>query len=188
MRGVGISGRFLLVAVAVALTGVAWLTQATGDLSPWVDAKGTIQLPEDFRTRMVHLGSWFVPEGAAGGFHDVYTEPESVAAFRRTGEFPDGATLVKELRGSVAKDYSTGQGVHRANDELKQWFVMIKDSAGRFPDNPLWGNGWGWALFKGDDPSTNVATDFRPDCMGCHIPARETDWVFIEGYPTLASD
>jgi len=26
----------------------------------------------------------------------------------------------------------------------KVWFVMIKDEKGRYPGNPLWGDGWGW--------------------------------------------
>ena len=38
-----------------------------------VDKHGNITLPNDFRNEMVHLGSWFVPEGGASGFHDVYT-------------------------------------------------------------------------------------------------------------------
>ena len=37
-----------------------------------VDAKGSVQFPDNFRMTMVHLGSWFVPEGDASGFHDVY--------------------------------------------------------------------------------------------------------------------
>jgi hypothetical protein len=39
--------------------------------SPYVDASGNISLPDDFRTTMVHLGSWFVPEGGASGFQGV---------------------------------------------------------------------------------------------------------------------
>ena len=134
---------------------------------------------------MVHLGSWFVPEGDASGFHDVYTEASSVEAFRKTGRFPDGATLVKELRSSLAANYTTGNGVSRATSEIKQWFVMIKDERGRFPGNPNWGEGWGWALFKPDHPKRNVATHYRTDCLACHIPAQANDWVYIEGYPTL---
>ena len=28
------------------------------------------------------------------------------------------------------------------------WFVLIKDSQGHYPHNPLRGDGWGWAVFK----------------------------------------
>ena len=155
------------------------------EFSPHVDGSGNISLPEDFRTSMVHLGSWFVPEGGASGFHDVYTEKESVQAYRETGKFPDGATLVKELRASRTGNYTTGQNVAYATEGIKQWFVMIKDARGRFADNPLWGNGWGWALYRPDDPSKNVATDYKNDCLGCHVPAKDKDWVYTEAYPTL---
>ncbi|MEL7374909.1 MAG: cytochrome P460 family protein [Pseudomonadota bacterium] len=60
-----------------------------------------------------------------------------------------------------------------------------KDTKGRFADNPLWGEGWGWALYKPDAPQTNVATDFQKDCIGCHIPAKDTDYVYVDAYPTL---
>ena len=183
-RRIPLAGLLLTLGLATAGQLAA---EAEKDFSPWVDAQGAITLPEDFRAKMVHLGSWFVPEGAASGFHDVYTEPASVEAYRKTGKFPDGATLVKELRGAVAKDLTTGKNVSRANDELKQWFVMIKDSQGRFADNPIWGNGWGWALYLGNDPAKNVAVDFRRDCLGCHVPAASTDWVYVEAYPTLIS-
>jgi hypothetical protein len=153
--------------------------------SPNVDAAGNISLPDDFRATMVHLGSWFVPEGGASGFHDVYTEQATVEAYRQTGKFPDGATLVKELRASAAGDYTTGQNVSYATDGLKQWFVMVKDTQGRFADDPRWGDGWGWALFKPDDPASNVATDYQADCLGCHVPAKGNDWVYTEAYPTL---
>lgn len=131
------------------------------------------------------MGSWFVPEGDASGFHDVYTEASTVSAYRKTGQFPDGATIVKELRGARKGDYTTGNNVGYAVDAVKQWFVMIKDAKGRFPDNPRWGEGWGWALFKPDAPTQNAVTNYRADCLGCHVPAKANDWVYIEAYPTL---
>jgi hypothetical protein len=161
---------------------------AAEEFSPYVDAEGNISLPDGFRTSMVHLGSWFVPEGGASGFHDVYTEKESVEAYRRTGKFPDGATLVKELRASKSGSYTTGQGVSYATNGIKQWFVMIKDSKNRFAGNTLWGEGWGWALYKPDDPTSNVATNFQTDCLGCHVPAKNQDWLYTEAYPTLSAD
>jgi hypothetical protein len=160
---------------------------AQDKFSPYVDQDGNISLPPGFRAGMAHLGSWFVPQGEASGFHDVYTEKSSIEAFRKTGEFPDGATLVKELRASVAGDYTTGQGVHHATDQLKQWFVMIKDTKGRFAGNTIWGDGWGWALYKPDKPQMNVSTDYKKDCLGCHVPAKATDWVYTQAYPTLKS-
>ena len=179
--------------LAVAATGILAATiglsmssaMADDGFSPYVDAAGSISFPEGFRDDMIHLGSWFVPEGGASGFHGVYTEKATLEAFRSTGKFPDGATLIKELRGANEGTYTTGAGVKYETSSVKQWFVMIKDSKGRFADNPLWGDGWGWALYKPDNLSQNAATDYKKDCMGCHIPAKENDWIYTEAYPTL---
>ena len=65
---------------------------------------------------------------------------------------------------------------------------MIKDSKGRFADNPLWGDGWGWALFKPDDRNSNVAANYQTDCLGCHQPAKAKDWIYTEAYPILSAD
>lgn len=149
-----------------------------------VDEKGMISYPDDFRANMIHLGTWFVPDGEASGFHDVYTEMEAAKYYRENGEFPDGATVVKELRPHNTADYTTGAGVSHATSDVKQTFVMVKDTTNRFEGNPNWGEGWGWALFKGDN-SENMSENYATDCLGCHVPAKATDWLYVEAYPTL---
>lgn len=161
------------------------VTAEEAGFSPYVDKKGNISFPQGFRISMAHLGSWFVPDGGASGFHDVYTEKESIKAFRKTGKFPDGATLIKELRASEKGEYTTGQGVSHSTSGLKQWFVMIKDSKGRFAGNATWGEGWGWALFKPDHKGKNATTNYKSDCLGCHVPAKNSDWIYTEAYPVL---
>jgi len=182
-KSIRIAASLMLALVSGAMSFMSNSTEKS--FSPYVDESGNINSPQDFRSTMVHLGSWFVPEGAASGFHDVYTEKESVEVFRKTGKFPDGATLVKELRASSTSDYSTGSGVSHANNSVKQWFVMIKDRKNRFSANNLWGDGWGWALFKPGASNKNAATDYKKDCLGCHVPAKQKDWVYTEAYPTL---
>ena len=181
LTGIGVASAII---AGLSLSAIA----ADDSFSPYVDEQGNISFPDGFRTSMVHLGSWFVHEGGESGFHDVYTEEESVAAYRETGKFPDGATIVKELRASDAGTYTTGENVSYATDGLKQWFVMIKDEKGRFADNPIWGDGWGWALYKPDDKGTNVASSYKTDCLGCHVPAKSNDWVYTEAYPTLSKE
>jgi cytochrome c len=117
------------------------------------------------------------------GFHDVFTQPESVEAYKKTGKFPDGTVLVKEIRKINAGKMTTGQA-YWAGD-IASWFVMIKDAQGRFKNNPNWGEGWGWALFEAKDPNKNVSANFQKDCIPCHVPAKNTGWVYIQGYPTL---
>ncbi|MBE1273828.1 cytochrome P460 family protein [Enterovibrio baiacu] len=173
----------LLASAGVVTTSIA---SDKTSFSGLVDADGNIAFPEGFRTSMVHLGSWFVPDGGASGFHGVYTEKETVEAFRKTGKFPDGATLVKELRAHASGDFTTGAGVNYETGNLKQWFVMVKDTEGRFQDSGVWGDGWGWALFKPDNLGVNVSSDYKTDCLGCHIPAKDKDWIYTEAYPILA--
>jgi hypothetical protein len=143
----------------------------------FVGPDGSFSFPgESVRDSLAHLGSWFVPEGPAAGFHHVYTQSAAIEAFRATGAFPDGAVLVKELRNHARADYTTGANVASATGPT-QWFLMVKDTKGRFPDSPLWREGWGWALFRADEPTKNVATSFEVDCRGCHVPAQPNDWV-----------
>lgn len=171
---------------AVAITFFATFScLVAAEMPAHVGKDGSISLPDDYRATMVHMGSWYVPAGEASGFHDVYTEQSTIEHYRKTGEFPDGATLVKELRADTKGNYTTGQGVAYANDTIKQVFVMIKDSKGQFKNAALWGDGWGWALFKPDNMAKNVTTNYKTECIGCHIPAKKTDLIYVEGYPTL---
>lgn len=156
------------------------------EFSPYVSKTGEISKPTDYRDRFLHLGSWAVAtkeNGPVVEIHNVYTPAKVIEAYRRDGKFPDGATLVKEITNVSADNLTTGRSSW--STQTKVWFVMVKDSKGRFPDNPLWGDGWGWALFKADAPAKNTATDYTADCKTCHIPARQDDWIYVRGYPVL---
>lgn len=172
-----------LIAATLALPMVA----TAADFSRYVDANGGISRPENFRTEFVHLGSYAVldEKSAARGLHDVYTEKATVEHYRKTGQFPDGATLVKEIRQLQTGAMTTGNPVAWGASPAV-WFVMIKDSQGRFAGNPLWGDGWGWAQFTAASPARNTAASYKTDCLGCHLPAARTDHVFVQGYPTLS--
>ncbi len=175
----------VLALTALATVGVAAGEARISGSERFAASDGSFRFPhESYREGLVHLDSWFVPAGDAAGFHHVYTQAEAIEAFRATGAFPNGTVIVKELTGHARKNYTTGSDVASAAAPTR-WFVMVKDGSGRHPDDPLWQEGWGWALFESNAPTVNVAKSFTADCMGCHIPARETDWVYVEGYPRL---
>jgi Cytochrome P460 len=156
------------------------------NFSPYVTKDGGISRPTNYRETFLHLGSWAVatkPDKPVDEMHNVYARPEDVQAYRRDGKFPDGAVLVKDVTHVGSTKLTTGES-HWSTD-IKIWFVMIKDSKGRFPGNDLWGDGWGWALFEAKEPARNVATDYKTDCKLCHVPAKKDDWVYIRGYPVL---
>ncbi len=155
-----------------------------GAYGRFVDAEGNISLPDNFATEWAHLGSWAVAkDGGVEGIHNVYAPREEVAHFREHQEFRDGAMLVKEVRAARGAAHTTGDA--HWGEGIQVWFLMVKDAQGRFADNPLWGDGWGWALYNGDNPDRQVATDYKKDCLGCHIPAEKTDWTYIYAYPVL---
>src|SRR3546814_10636917 len=63
---------------------------------------------------------------------------------------------------------------------------MVKDDTNRFSGNPLWGDGWGWSFFEAGAPDEPVTQDYQAECLACHEPARDTDLVYVRGYPVLA--
>jgi hypothetical protein len=178
--------------VAVAIATAAPPTRSTetraDTFSRYVTKDGAISLPKDYRENFSHLGSWAVAKKAdqpVFEMHNVFAPLDDIRAYRKDGKFPDGAVLVKEITNVSSDKLTTGQASWSTDNKV--WFVMIKDSKGRFPGNDLWGDGWGWALFNANEPARNVATDYKSDCLSCHIPAKQDDWVYIRGYPILAA-
>lgn len=150
-----------------------------------VDKIGNIHKPGDYRDKYQALGTYSVLDPKGDQMHLTYASPGAAEYYRKTGKYADGTVLVKEVFGTDHAQMTTGDA-HWATG-TKVWFVMIKDERARYPGNPLWGDGWGWALFKSDAPDKQVATDYKKDCLGCHVPAKATDWVYIQGYPVLMS-
>lgn len=174
----------LVVATTVAL---AEPPSYADTYEQYVDTNGTIVVPQNYRTRFTFLGTFSVaggdPAGGQAEFHQVYVDPDAIAYYRRTGVFPDGTIVVKELQKARAVDMTTG---HVSSwKQGNGWFVMIKDTEGRFEGNGLWGDGWGWALFDASAPAKPTTTDYRAQCLGCHAPAKKSDWVHVWAYPLL---
>lgn len=168
------------------------LKNKVDSFSIFVDATGNISKPTKFRENWTHLGSWFVTSdgmNTGASIHDVYATPESVSHFNTEGQWPDGAVLIKTVSNIKSQSLTTGKANWANNVDV--WFVMIRDRKGRFPNNAAWGEGWGWGLFYSDEPEKNVATSWKGDgfsnCFGCHLPAKDTEWVYIDGYPTVRS-
>jgi len=145
------------------------------------DALGNLHVPTDYRDRYEFLGSW-----AAGGgkqIHNVYASPGTRAAFKRTGKFPDGTVLVKEQFEAESASMTSGVSSHAKT--LLGWFVLVKNDTNRHDQNPLWGDGWGWSHFDVNAPARTTATNYKNDCLPCHMPARQTDFIYLQGYPSL---
>ncbi len=188
MKLVGASGLGLLSLVSLAaIAQMGTTTETNGPQTESVaDASGNLRVPTGYRTVYQYLGGWAVAADQGQGskeLHEVYASPGTITAYRKDGHFPDGAVLVKEVFETATAPMTTGT-VSRA-ETLKGWFVMVKDSNGRHPGNKLWGDGWGWSWFDADNPSKTTSTDYKENCLPCHVPAQASDWVYVGGYPPL---
>tara|TARA_R110001599_G_scaffold8670_1_gene42516 strand:- start:4052 stop:4636 length:585 start_codon:yes stop_codon:yes gene_type:complete len=179
------------------ITAVSWHANAEdGAYENLVDGVGNITLPDDYRASWAFLGTYFVKNApkeedeqkAQPSFdiHSVYTQAESIAHYRKEGEFPDGAVLIKDVNATKQEKLTTGE-VYYA-DTPKIVFAMVKDRKNRFPDNEAWAEGWGWALFKAGNPVSQTTTwkgEGFNNCFACHVPAKDQDWVFTQGYKSV---
>lgn len=173
-------------ALVFAASGQAPMASASSRSMPPVDAKGNLHVPSNYRRVYEHLGSWAIAADSGAGskqIHEVYASPGTIAAYRKTGKFPDGTTLIKAVFAAETAPMTTGTVSHVG--KLQGWFVMVKDSKDDHPGNPLWAKGWGWSWFDAGKPGKTTSTGFQKDCQGCHIPASQTDWVYTQGYAPL---
>jgi hypothetical protein len=189
MRGTG----FAAISIAAIAAGLALAAYGRVDsnasakaTASVVDSKGNLSVPHGYHATYQYLGSWAVAADQGPGakeLHVVYASPGAVTAYRSHGSFSDGAVLVKEVYAAATGQMTTGTVSHA--DTLKGWFVMMKDSRGRHPDNKLWGDGWGWSWFDAANPLKTTSTDYKTNCLACHVPAKASDWIYISGYPSL---
>ncbi len=129
----------LAVALSLVAGTVAALAQISGaaradPTANVVDAAGHLRVPADYRTLYQALGSWAIAADSGEGskeMHAVYASPRRSTPTEKTGHFPDGAVLVKEVFATSTNEMTTGTVSHA--DKLKGWFVMVKDSKERIP-------------------------------------------------------
>jgi len=187
----------VLFFATILLAGVA-LAETDKPVASNVDPKtGAISVPEDY-TLWPTLGTWTHAkvDGDAATIHEyhvVYTQPETIEYYQKKRRFPDGAVLVKELLHAESMSMTTGPVVGHATT-LKGFFVLVRDTKGRFKNSSLWGDGWGWSFFNADDLVKTTSTDYKIDCVPCHTPAKDLapqnakkddKWIYTLGYPVL---
>ena len=149
------------------------------------DDEGALVRPEGYR-EWIYVGTPLTPNDMNGGeapfpeFHAVYINPESYAAYKKTGKFPEGTMLVKELISVGSKKASSGNGYFMG--DLRGMDVSYKDSK-RFKDEP--GN-WAYFNFQHELPLADKARPQKASaCNVCHEASADEDWVFTQYYPVL---
>ena len=168
------------------------------------NADGTVQVPTGFR-KWVFVGAPLTPEGLNDGkyncnqpggctrsnfpeYHHVYIEQKNVDAYLKTGDFPEGTVIVKELTRVLnptfpdsSRKEPSGRGYF--NGAYNGIDMSIKDSK-RFAKT----NNWGFFTFGHHAMPYEKTSAERPvsECAGCHIAnVAATDMTWIQFYPLL---
>ncbi len=149
------------------------------------DDNGQLIRPEGYR-KWMYVGTPLTPNDMNNGeagfpeFHSVYVDPDTFEHFERTGEFRDGAVVIKELISVGAKRATSGRGYFMG--DFRGLEVAVKDAT-RFEDEP--GN-WAYFSFGHEYPLAESAGP-QPvaNCSVCHGANTDTDFVFTQYYPVL---
>ena len=148
-------------------------------------------LPKNFE-RWVYMGSPLTPHGLNNGkanfpeFHNVYIQPWAYDEYKKTGVFPEGTIMFKELQLTLKGTYPDGS---RDETSGRGYFpgkfngadVSVKDSK-RYADT----KNWGYYNFNHGEPKF-ATSKLRPigECAQCHIDGAKKDMVWTQFYPRL---
>ena len=180
---------FLVALTAILATGAGAGDTTSTPKPATVEAEPALQVPSaDYRRDWVELGTYSMladnPADGAKKLQYVYTERKNVDAYLKSGSFPDGAVLVKDVYAGKTETLTCGT-VSYAGDLVGR-FILVRDSSNsKAGSSPRFGDGWGWAYYEGSETKMTVTTNYKTDCLGCHLPARATDFVYVQGYPIL---
>lgn len=164
---------------------------ATARYLPEFTPDGHLKLPKDFE-RWVYVGSPLTPNALNGGeapfpeYHNVYIEPGAYDEYLKTGVFPEGTIMFKELQRVQDRQFPDGSRTERSGrgyfpGALNGADVTVKDSK-RFADTA----GWGYFNFNHGEPKAMTAAPKpREECAFCHIENAKKDSVWTQFYPRL---
>ena len=157
------------------------------------DSDGKLKLPTGYR-RWVFVGAPLTPNGLNNGkagfpeYHHVYVEGRNLDVYLKTGSFPEGTVIVKELTRVLNPTFPDGSRAEPSgrgyfNGEFNGMDVTVKDSK-RFVKT----NGWGFFNF-GHHPlpyAESAKEASVAECAGCHASfVAKTDMTWVQFYPLL---
>jgi hypothetical protein len=160
-------------------------TTSTKNTSIRFSDDGKLLQPTGYR-KWTYVGTPLTPNDMNDGqaafpeFHSVYINPLAYNHYEKTGTFPDGTVLIKELVSVGSKEATSGSGYFMG--EFTGLEVLMKDKT-RFKDEP--GN---WAFFSfGHEYPLKTAATIQPtaNCNDCHGGAADDDYVFTQYYPVM---
>ena len=188
LLGLTASAVYLLVAKPVV---AAKSEQSSAVFGP--DGKMKLPDPHIFR-RWVFVGAPLTPNALNNGkanfpeYHHVYIEEKNVEAYLKTGSFPEGTVIVKEMTRVLDPTFPDGSRTEPSgrgyfNGQYNGIDVTVKDSK-RFAKT----NGWGFFTFGHHPlPYTESAAEApATECASCHQTfVTKTDMTWVQFYPLL---
>lgn len=138
---------------------------------PAIAADPLVSYPSGYRN-WHHVKSMVIEQGhplhgAFGGIHHLYANPKAVAGYK-SGQFPDGATIVFDLLEAKSADNAVTEGARKVVG------VMHKN-AKKYAAT----GGWGFEGFGAGDKKNRVVQDNAASaCFACHTPQKDHDYVF----------
>ena len=125
--------------------------------------------------------------GGYFAYDHFFNTSKAYAAYKQTGEFPEGTTIVKELVLLKPGDYEDGSRDEASGrgffaDSFAGIDMMVKDTK-RFADT----GGWGFYNFGHHAPPYAESAAPAPNdaCAFCHTANATHDMVFTTFYPIL---
>jgi hypothetical protein len=183
----------LSTAATFALVETRAVTGNAASSTAVFDSNGRLQLPTGYR-RWVFVGAPLTPNGLNNGqagfpeYHHVYVEEKNLDVYLKTGSFPEGTVIVKELTRVLNPTFPDGSRTEPSgrgyfNGEFNGMDVTVKDSK-RFANT----NGWGFFNF-GHHPlpyAESAKEASAAECASCHAAfVAKTDMTWVQFYPIL---
>jgi len=178
---------------SVIETATASVVPAVARYLPEYTASGELVLPKNFE-KWVYMGSPLTPNAMNNGkanfpeYHNVYIQPWAYDEYKKTGVFPEGTIMFKELQLTLkgtypdgSRDETSGRGYFPG--KLNGADVSVKDSK-RYADT----QNWGYYNFNHGEPKFATAKlKTIGQCAQCHINGAKKDMVWTQFYPRLDS-
>ncbi|MBC8270338.1 MAG: cytochrome P460 family protein [Rhodospirillaceae bacterium] len=186
----GVCGLGLIVAMAIVVNSSGNVSAQEFTYTPQFNSKNELMLPRNHIWReWVYSGAIVTPNSLKDGaapfpeFHSVWGEPGAYAYYKKTGKFPEGTGIAKELGLVGSTEAVSGNGFFMG--KLQGFEITIK-SKKLYPNEP--GN-WAYYTFGHHAEPYNKSAKKMPAeaCNACHESTAADDFVFTQYYPFLAA-
>lgn len=156
----------LAAVLAFAVVAAAFTTIRPADPGAEIDYPTGYRHWAHVKTAVVGPDSPFF--AIYGGIHSIYANEQAMQGYI-TGQYPDGAVIVVDVREGPMTAMGVDAGARRRLD------IMVKDQTAYAATD-----GWGYATFLGDNrvdrfyPQASAATR----CHACHTRRADQGYVF----------